>query len=33
MNACKRKYLDKRFYVINTHYGEMVKLEVLPFDG
>ncbi len=33
MNACKRKYLDKRFYVINTHFGEMVKLEVLPFDG
>lgn len=32
MCECKRDYLDKRFFVINTHMGEMVKLEVFPVD-
>ena len=32
MCDCKRKYLDKRFFVIDTHKGEKVKLEVLPPD-
>jgi len=30
MADCKNKYLDKRFFVINTHHGEHVKLEVFP---
>jgi len=32
MCDCKKKYLDKRFFVIDTHLGEMVKLEVFPVD-
>lgn len=32
MCDCKRKYRDKRFFVINTHEGEDVKLEVFPAD-
>lgn len=32
MVECKRRYLDKRFFVINTHLGEHVKLEVFPID-
>jgi len=32
MVECKKKYLDKRFFVINTPRGENVKLEVLPVD-
>lgn len=28
----KKKYIDKRFFVINTHHGEHVKLEVFPID-
>ena len=32
MCECKKKYLDKRFFVINTHHGEWVKLEVFPVD-
>ncbi len=32
MCECKKKYFDKRFFVINTHVGEMVKLEVFPID-
>lgn len=32
MCECKTKHLDKRFFVINTHQGEHVKLEVFPID-
>ena len=32
MCECKKKYLDKRFFVINMHKGEQVKLEVFPVD-
>lgn len=32
MCECKTKYPDKRFFVINTHKGEHVKLEVFPMD-
>jgi hypothetical protein len=32
MCECRKKYLDKRFFVINTHADEMVKLEVFPID-
>jgi len=32
MCDCKKKYLDKRFFVIDTHEGEKVKLEVFPVD-
>lgn len=32
MCDCKKKYLDKRFYVIKMHKGEQVKLEVFPVD-
>jgi len=32
MCDCKQKFLDKRFFVINTHGGEHVKLEVFPVD-
>ncbi|MEM6484181.1 MAG: hypothetical protein AAF662_04265 [Pseudomonadota bacterium] len=32
MLECKRKYPDMRFFVINTHRGEMVKLEVFPYN-
>ena len=32
MGDCKQKYIDKRFFVINTHGGEHVKLEVFPID-
>ena len=32
MCDCKRKYPDKRFFVIDTHKGEKVKLEVFPPD-
>lgn len=32
MCECKTKYMDKRFFVINTHKGEHVKLEVFPID-
>ena len=32
MCDCKHKYPDKRFFVINTHEGEWVKLEVFPVD-
>jgi hypothetical protein len=33
MCECKKKYMDKRFFVINTHLDEMVKLEVFPVYG
>jgi hypothetical protein len=33
MGECKTKYPDKRFFVINTHLGEMVKLEVFPVNA
>ncbi len=32
MCDCKKKYLDKRFFVINMHECEQVKLEVFPVD-
>ncbi len=32
MCECRRKYTDKRFFVISTHKGEHVKLEVFPPD-
>lgn len=32
MCECKKKYLGKRFFVINTHINEMVKLEIFPID-
>ena len=32
MCECKKKYMDKRFFVINTHIDEMVKLEVFPIN-
>lgn len=32
MSDCKQKYPDKRFFVIDTHAGEMVKLEVFPVN-
>ena len=32
MCDCKKKHMDKRFFVINTHHGEHVKLEVFPVD-
>ena len=32
MCECKNKYPDKRFFVINTHKGEHVKLEVFPIN-
>lgn len=32
MCDCKQKYPDKRFFVIDTHAGEKVKLEVFPVD-
>jgi hypothetical protein len=32
MTECKQRYRDKRFFVVNTHVGEMVKLEVFPVD-
>jgi hypothetical protein len=32
MCECKKKFMDKRFFVINTHVDEMVKLEVFPID-
>lgn len=32
MCDCKKKYIDKRFFVISTHEGEKVKLEVFPVD-
>jgi homodimeric cytidine deaminase len=32
MCDCKKKYPDKRFFVINTHEGEWVKLEVFPVN-
>lgn len=32
MCKCKKKYPDKRFFVINTHQGEKVKMEVFPVD-
>lgn len=32
MCVCKKKYEDKRFFVINTHHGEKVKLEIFPDD-
>ena len=32
MCDCKKKYMDKRFFVIGTHEGENVKLEVFPVD-
>ena len=30
MTVCKLKHPDKRFFVINTHFDQMVKLEVFP---
>jgi hypothetical protein len=33
MCECKKKYPDKRFFVINTHMHEEVKLEVFPVDS
>lgn len=32
MCECKKNYPDKRFFAINTHLGEEVKLEVFPVD-
>jgi hypothetical protein len=32
MSECKQRYGDKRFFVINTHFAEMVKLEVFPVN-
>lgn len=32
MAEAKNKYTDKRFFVINTHAGQKVKLEVFPVD-
>jgi cytidine deaminase len=32
MCDCKNKYPDKRFFVINTHEGEWVKLEIFPVN-
>jgi hypothetical protein len=32
MCDCKKRHLDKRFFVINTHQGEMVKMEIFPVD-
>ena len=32
MCDCKKKHSDMRFFVINTHKGEHVKLEVFPAD-
>ena len=38
MRDCKARYMDRRFFVINTHYvpadgiDQRVKLEVFPFD-
>lgn len=32
MCDCKKKYLNKRFFVINTHHGEKVKMEIFPFN-
>jgi hypothetical protein len=32
MCDCKNKYMDKRFFVINTHEGEWGKLEVFPVN-
>jgi len=32
MCDCKTKHLSKRFFVINTHQGEWVKLEVFPVN-
>lgn len=32
MCECKKKHLDKRFFAINTHLNEHVKLEVFPID-
>ena len=32
MCDCKIKHITKRFFVINTHQGEWVKLEVFPVD-
>jgi hypothetical protein len=32
MCDCKTKHMKKRFFVINTHQGEWVKLEVFPVD-
>lgn len=30
MRDCKKKYPDKRFFVINTNHDEFVKLEIFP---
>ncbi len=30
MCDCKARHMRKRFFVINTHQGEWVKLEVFP---
>jgi catechol 2,3-dioxygenase-like lactoylglutathione lyase family enzyme len=32
MRACKKKYPDKRFFVVNTNEYEFVKLEIFPID-
>lgn len=32
MRDCKDSYPDKRFFVINTHHAEFVKLEVFTMD-
>lgn len=32
MRDCKLLHPDKRFFVINTHHGEYVKLEVFPME-
>lgn len=32
MTEAKLKYRDKRFFVINTHFDQKVKLEVFPVD-
>ena len=32
MSEAKLKYRDKRFFVINTHFDQKVKLEVFPVD-
>jgi hypothetical protein len=32
MCDCKKKYMGKRFFVIDIHENEKVKLEVFPLD-
>ena len=32
MTVCKLKHPDKRFFVINTHFDQMVDFEVFPVN-